>query len=256
MDSPQSANPSLKRRIRIGVIAIAFALVTLVVVGILSARKKPALEPTLVWLDPVQFASQMHPGRLTRLYYQALNLTAPLFKHFKSSKKQILIDASIFAARETSMDELHIGVPVATNGTGARLWILSASELHGLRNQIQASKGVNLVNRPRMTLGEGTWASMCMGQAAQGTAFIGVSLDMSPKIVSHQFQIGMNAVYTEPGDAAAIVRTNLSATCRVIMPNAGGILITGPDSSQLNGTNYWLILSPTAIDGSGKAINL
>lgn len=257
MDSPQPANLAPSRRTRFGIIVVVFALLALVVIGILFARKKPAPEPTLVWLDPVQFTSQMHPGRLKRLYYKALNLATPLLKHFNSSKRHILIDTSIFASHGATIEELHVGVPVATNEKGTRIWILSSAELQDIRHQIQASKGINLVNRPRMTLGEGTWASMCAGQSTpQGAAFIGVNLDMYPKIISHQFQVGMNALYTEPDDVAATVKTNISATCRVMVPNAGGVLITSPDAHRLNGTNYWLILSPTAIDGSGKAMSL
>jgi len=52
------------------------------------------------------------------------------------------------------------------------------------------------------------------------------------------------------------VRTNLSAACRVTLQNAGGVLISSPVSRDLNGTNYWLILAPTAIDGYGKPIKL
>ena len=257
MDSPQPANLAPSRRTRFGIIVVVFALLALVVIGILFARKKPAPEPTLVWLDPVQFTSQMHPGRLKRLYYKALNLATPLLKHFNSSKRHILIDTIIFASHGATIEELHVGVPVATNEMGARLWILSSTELQDVRHQIQDLQGVNLVNRPRMTLGEGTWASMCVGQSTpQGTAFIGVNLDMYPKIVSHQLQVGMNALYTEPDEAAANVKTNISATCRVIVPNAGAVLMTSPNSSQARGTNYWLIVSPTAIDGFGKATSL
>lgn len=258
MDSPQPVHGFTGRKhVRVSILVISIVILALIIIALAVSSKNRAPEPNFIWLDQAEFARQMHPGRLKRLYYKALNLAAPLLKHFKSSKKQLVIDTSIFASHGTTIEELRVGVPVATNELGSRLWILSTAELQNIRYRIQDSKGVNLVNRPRMTLLEGTRASICVGQSApQGTAFIGVSVDMFPKVISHQFQVGMNALYTEPGDIAANVKTNISAACRVMVPNAGAVLIASPDAKQSNGTNFWLLLSPTAIDGAGNAISL
>jgi hypothetical protein len=102
-------------------------------------------------------------------------------------------------------------------------------------------------------------ASVCVGQSLPQTLiFIGVTLDVMPKIASHQIQLATSALYTglNEGDTMSPVRTNLSATCRVFVPNAGGVLMASPGSKDINGTNYWLILSPAAVDGFGKPINL
>lgn len=255
MDSPL-AKPSSSGRRWIGIVAVAVVLLSLVVIALCLASKNSP-EPALVWLDPVQFTAQMQPGRLKKMYYKVLNLAAPLLKHLISPKKQLVIDARVFASHGTPIDELQVGTPIGTNEMGARAWILSASELQGLRRRIEASRNVALVNSPRMTLADGTRASMSDIQTApQGMTFVGVSLDMYPKIVSHQFELNLNAVYTEPGEAVATVKTNISATCRVVVPNGGGILVSSPDTRQPLSTNYWIILSPTAIDAAGKAIRL
>jgi hypothetical protein len=257
MDSPQpSARPARSKPIRIVTIIAALALVIGAVVGITHASKKAPEQP-LVWLDPAQFARQKRPGRLKMLYNKTLNFAAPVLKHFNSPKRQILIDAQIFSAQAATSDELRLGTPLGTNALGASVRILSSTELQDMRYRMRGSKDIHLVNSPRMTLGDGTWASMCVGQSVpQAAAFIGVSLDVKPKIAAHQFQFDMNAIYSQLGEDAISVKTNLSATCRALVPNAGGILIASPASSELNATNYWLILSPTAIDRSGKPINL
>jgi hypothetical protein len=259
MDTAQGAqNSSQSKPLRTGIIIVALALLAVVIVAIISSNK-PAPVPSFVWLDPTQFARQMQPGRLKRLYYKIVNFTAPVWQHFRRPKTNILIDSKILAVHGLSTGDLAIGAAMATNQTGIQIWILSPSELDDLRQRLKTANGIDVVNAPRiLTVADGTPASIFVGNALPPTlASVGVTIAVSPKIASHQVQLAMNALYTEQNDSPTIpIRTNLSAACRIRLPNAGGVLISSPESKDLNRTNYWLILDSTAIDRYGKPIKL
>ena len=260
MDSPPPVSvPKWKKGIWIWIIIAAACLV----VGILAiiSSHKPGPEPDFVWLDQTQFARQMRPGPLKRMYYKFVNLTAPVWRHFSRPKTQILITSKILAVHGVTTSQLDIHGAIATNGTGAQIWLLSPSQLADLGKQLKTVNGIDVVNAPRLITSDGEGASIFVGHAQPQTpqtfASIGICLDLSPKIVAHHLQLALNAVYTDDNEGPTMpIRTNLSATCRVTLQNAGGMLMSSPSPKDLNGTNYWLILSPTAIDGSGKPIKL
>jgi hypothetical protein len=159
--------------------------------------------------------------------------------------------------------QLDIHEAMATNGTGAQIWLLSPSQLADLGKRLKTVNGIDVVNAPRLITTDGEVASIFVGHAQPQTltpqtlTSIGICLDLSPKIVAHHLQLALNAVYTDDNDGPTMpIRTNLSAACRVRLSNASGVLITSPSPKEVNGTNCWLILSATAIDGSGKPINL
>lgn len=257
MDSTAPAQvPNRRRGIRVWVI-IAVACLIAVFIAIFSSKKN-APEPNFVWLDQAQFARQMHPGRLKRLYYKVVNFTAPVWKHFTRPKTQILIASKILSVHGVTTGQVGIGAAVATNETGAQIWLLSPVELDDLRQRLKTEDGIHVVNALSVMTADGEPASIFSGYADSKTlASIGIIMDLDPKVVAHQFQLAMNAVYTDENDNPTIpVRTNLSVACRVRLSNAGGVLISSPVSRELNGTNYWLILAPTAIDGYGKPIKL
>jgi hypothetical protein len=262
MDSlPSTPPPNRTKAIRTWIVIAAVCLVVAIVTIISS--NKPNAEPNFVWLDQRQFARQMQPGRLKRLYYKVVRFTAPVWQHFRRPKTQILITSKILAVRGVTTSQLDIHEAMATNGTGAQIWLLSPSQLADLGKRLKTVNGIDVVNAPRLITTDGEGASIFVGHAQPQTlepqtlVSIGICLDLSPKIVAHQLQLAMNAVYTDENDGPAMpIRTNLSATCRVTLQNAGGMLMSSPLPKDLNGTNYWLILCPTAIDGSGKPIKL
>jgi hypothetical protein len=258
MDSPPPASGSNQsKKFRIWLI-IAVACLVVASVGTIISSNKPAPEPNFVWLDQTQFARQMHPGRLKRLYYKVVNFTAPVWQHFSRPRTHILINSKILAFHGLSTGQLAIGAAIATNEIGAQVWLLSPAEMDDLRQRLKTASYSEVVYAPSVTLADGMPAGAFSGYAhPQTLATIGVSLDLSPKIVAHQFRLALNAVYSDENDDPAMpVRTNLSAACRVTVQNAGGVLISSPISKAPNGTNYWLILAPTAIDGFGKPIKL
>jgi len=253
MDSAAPASVSNQRkRIRVWVIITPACLIVAIIA--IVASKKPGPEPKFAWLDQTQFSRQMRPGRLTQLYYKVVNFTAPVWHRFRRPKTHIQISIKFLAVHGVTATELGIGAAIGTNDTRTQAWILSSAELEELRQRIKTMHGFDSVNESSITMADGTAASVLAGQThPQALTFVGSSVDVTPKIASHQFQFGMSVVYSEPDPRATTsVRTNLAAACRLILPNAGGILITSPESNGPNATNYWLLLSPTAIDAYGK----
>jgi hypothetical protein len=257
MDSPQppsGSNP--KKRTRIWLIFAAACLVVAIVVTFLVSSR-PAPEPNFVWLEQSYFARQMQPGRLKRLYYKVVSLTAPVWQRFRRPKRHIQTEAKILAARGVTTGQFGIGTAIATNDSGTQVWILSAAELNDLRQRLSTNR-FEMVLAPSITTEDRGGGGISFGKALpQTSAWVGISMVVSPKIISHELQLEINAFYTEPNDSPTIpIRTNLSAAFRAKLSNAGGALISSPVSRDLNGTNYWLILESTAVDSSDKPIKL
>lgn len=255
MDSPAPVS-NRRKKLRIWFIVVAASLFVGLVAIISPNKAVPG--PNFAWLDQSQFARQRQPGRLKRLYYKVVRFTAPVWQHFRPPKTHILITSKILSVHGVTTSELGIGAPTATNETGAQVWLLSPSGVDDLRQRLKTANGIDVVNAPALTTADGMPASIFVGQAhPQALASIGVSLDLNPTIIAHQFQLALNALYTDISDGPTMpIRTNLSAACRVTLSNASGMLITSPSPKEVSGTNCWLILSVTAVDGYGKPIKL
>lgn len=260
MDPSQPASSSPRpKRVHVGIVIAVLALVVVMIVGISTASRKAATKPRFVWLDQAQFARQMRPGRLKALYYKALHLSAPLWQRFQRPKTQIAIATKIYAVHGIKTEQLDLGTPTGTNDARTEVWILSPSQLKELRQRVKSLNGIDLVNAPIVVTLDGMSASVASGQSLPLTGtFVGVTLGISPKIASHEVQLGLGAVYSEveQNKGSSAIRTNLCAACRVRLPNAGGLLMKGANSRDNNATNYWLLLCPTAIDAAGNAIKL
>src|SRR5437762_1979410 len=107
MDSPPPTRGSSQRK-RILIWLIAVACFVVATIGTIISSNKPAPEPNFVWLDQAQFARQMHPGRLKRLYYKVVNFTAPVWQHFSRPRTHILINSKILAFHGLSTGQLAI----------------------------------------------------------------------------------------------------------------------------------------------------
>src|SRR6266481_9460319 len=115
MDSPQLPEPfSQSKRLRTGIIIVALALLAVVIFGLTKSSKNPPPEPPLVWLDQTQFVRQMQPGRLKRLYYKVVSLTAPVWQRFRRPKTHIQIAAKILAAQGVTTGQFGIGTAITT----------------------------------------------------------------------------------------------------------------------------------------------
>jgi len=83
---------------------------------------------------------------------------------------------------------------------------------------------------------------------------------VSPEVRSGSIQLLLGVTSTEsvgsPATNAAALSTNLAVACRVLLPNSGGLVVAGRKTGDLRGTNFWLILSTSAVDARGQPIKL
>jgi hypothetical protein len=169
----------------------------------------------------------------------------------------IQTEGKILAAQGPITGHFGIGTAIATNDSGTQVWILSVAELNDLRQRLPTNR-FEVVWAPSITTEDRGGGGISFGKALpQTSAWVGISMVVSPKIISRELQLEINAFYTEPNDSPRIpIRTNLSAGFRVRLPNGGGVLITSPPAKDAYSTNYWLILESTAVDGHDKPIKL
>jgi hypothetical protein len=89
---------------------------------------------------------------------------------------------------------------------------------------------------------------------------INLTVDVIPKVTSSSIKltIGVTAtelIVSEPG-IPGVTRTNLSVACRVLVPNAGGLVMESRTAKDASGNTCLMIASPTAVDSRGNPVKL
>jgi hypothetical protein len=217
----------------------------------------------LVWLTGGEWARAKEGSPFRRMKDKLMGWTAALWKSFWNSRPQILIDSRLLTLSKAAADQTDLGAPVATNSDGARAWILSPAELSGFLQRLKTIPDASLLSMPSAQTAASTSANVFVGETilVLRTNFsIGLTLDVTPKVRSGSIQLLINvistAVVSSPPANAPAVSTNLAVACRVLLPNTGGLVVAGSNASHAQGKNYWLILSPTAVDARGNPIKL
>jgi hypothetical protein len=267
MDSPQPTSRSARFK-RTGItIAATTALLVIVIFAAINRSANSTSKNTFAWLNPAQFGPQVRPGRIKLVYYKVLSFTATLWQRFRKPKTQIHIASKMLALRGVSPDQLGMGTPASTNENGMQAWILSPAALDSLSERLRKMDGVEILGSPAVLTVDGMRAQVQIGKSYMisppPAVFvpIGMVVDVNPKVSAHEFRLTVQALHTQTAQTAErgesiVIRTNLSAACSVNVPNTGGLVITGPPTRDPNKTNYWFILSPTAVDPAGNAIKL
>ena len=251
--------PNRHRRRRF---ALAVLGALLLGIALLSALRSSPV-PTFAWLTQAEMARLTQTGPLTLLKDKVTRLTAPLWRRYWNTQPQILIDSRLLTLSGAAADQIGLGAPVATDSEGMRAWILSPAELSDLLQRLKTAPEVSLIGGPRAQTAAGTSARTFFGNTVlvAGTNVpVGLSLDLSPRVRSGSIQLLLGVTYTirvvTPAVSAAVLRTNLAVACRVLLPNGGGLVVSGGNKRGFHETNYWLILSPTAVDARGQPIKL
>ena len=242
-----------RRRFALAVLGLLLLIITL----FLMVPSRPG--PPFAWLTQAEMARLAHSGPFTRLKEKLMNLTAPLWRRYWNTQPRILIDSRLMTLSAAAADQTGLGAPVATNTDGMRAWILSPAEFSSFLQRLNTTPDASLLSRPRAQTAAGASARTFFGNTvlvAGKNVPIGLTLDLSPKVRSGSIQLllcvtSIESVAASSANAAAL-RTNLAVACRVLLPNSGGLVVAGGDTDDLRGTNYWLILSPTAVDARGQ----
>jgi len=244
---------------KVGIIALSALLLALIIFFCTSTPP----DDKLVWLTVGDLARTKRGTPFRRMKDKLMGWTAAHWKSFWSSRPQILIDSRLLTLSKAAEDQTDLGAPVATNSDGAWAWILSSAELSGLLQRLKTMPDASLLSRPRAQTAASTTVNVFFGETrlVSGTNFpIGLTLEVTPKVRSGSIQLLMGVTSTEfvasPPATAPAVSTNFAVACRVLLPNTGGLVVAGSNANHAQGTNYWLILSPTAVGAQGNPIKL
>lgn len=115
-------------------------------------------------------------------------------------------------------------------------------------------------NAPQSASGTTRLAGVVTRTAASPTpqpqpALAGLRIDLNPKFAAGSINVTLGATATETmQNDPAVVRTNLAVTCRASLANAGALLVDAGEATNSGGTNYWLIVSPAAVDARGNPL--
>lgn len=258
---PKPESPTLPAKggrrsaLRIGWTALGvllLAVIVFLVVTSLSGRK-------VVWLTPAEFARSTQPGPFTTFKQKVKTLASPLWRYYRRTRLQIRIDSSMLTLPAAAA-EIRLGAPVTTNANGLRAWILLPAELNAFQARLKTNPGALLVAAPRVQTFDGSQArlSQTMQAPTWGKPTTVLTVDLIPKVVSGSVKLTTSVTYTEmtappPGKVFA-VKTNLTAACRVLLPNGGGLVVEEASVKDAIGNIYLLILSPTVLDAQGNPI--
>lgn len=242
--------------LRIGWTALGVLLLAIILFLVLtsfSGRK-------VVWLTPAEFARSTQPGPFTTFKQKVKTLASPLWRYYRRTRPQIRIDSSMLTLSAAAAEQIRLGAPVTTNANGMRAWILPPAELTALQARLKTNPGALLMGAPRVQTLDGNQArlSQIMQAPTWGKPTTVLTVDLIPKVVSGSVKLTTSVIYTEltaqPPAKVFAVKTNLTAACRVFLPNGGGLVVEEASVKDAIGNIYLLILSPTIFDAQGNPI--
>lgn len=257
LDRPLDPRPKVVVKLVLGFLG----LLLLAMLFFFVLRGSP--EQNLVWLTPAEFRQATQPGAFTRIKYTIINLTGPYLRGFWRYKPQITIDSSLMTFSAAASQATDLGNPVATNSAGLRAWILSPNDLQNLQKRLKSISGVALVSRPRVSTANGIQSQLSVVDSAPAGSKalpVGLTIDLIPKVANGSIKLWVCAISTArpaaPLENASLIQTNVAISCQTSLPSGGGLVVDAGPAKGVGGTNYWFIISPTAIDARGNPIKL
>jgi hypothetical protein len=245
-------------------ITLLLAFLGLLLAGILLFLvfgRSPARR--VVWLTPAQFRQSTQPGPLTLIKYKIINWTGPYLRGFLRYKPQINIDSSLMTFSAAASQVAGLGNPVATNSAGFGAWILLPNELQSFQKRLKSLSGAAVLSRPRVSTANGIQSQISLMESAPAgskTLPVGLTIDTIPKVANGRIKLWVCVISTErpalPVENPSLIQTNVAISCQTSLPSGGALVVDAGPVKAAGGTNYWFIISPTAIDARGQPIKL
>jgi hypothetical protein len=255
----QPSTLSLHRRKR-NALRIALLGLGILLAALIYFALKPSSDERFVWLTTAELARTSQPDAFARLKFKFMNLTAPLWQWYWKSRPQITIRSSLLTLPAAAVP-VEPGPPSVTNANGMRAWILPPAEWNAFKQRLKSLPEANVVSSPSFSTSDGGAGRMLVARTVVvggKPVQVGTTVDLTPKIVGGAVHLAVGitstAANTAPlGDASGI-RTNFEMACRATVPNGGGLVIEAAGRKEGKETNYWLTVSPTAVDAKGRPI--
>jgi hypothetical protein len=205
----------------------------------------------VVWLTPAELARSTQPGPFSAIKQKIWMVARPLRRFYRRNPPQILIETSLRTLSATTIQAADLGIPVTTNTTGMRAWILTPAELSAFRIHLKATPGAATgTTQSAQTLDGRQMQLQTVDLLTVSGKLIPVGLitELTPKVVSSSVKLTMAVTFTElvqpPPDKVSTVRTNFTATCQAVIPNGGSLVLDGGPPKDGGENRYLLIVSP------------
>lgn len=255
-----SSGKSAGKRRFVSILVIVIIGWSILAITSFSTRRTD-LPNQLLWLSPSEFARIKRIGPLTRLKYQLMRWTAPLWNSYWRNKPQLTISVCVVtlpADLSWPIDSLSPFV-TATNGTRSK--ILSPEQLKGIQTELGALPETAVALRSQVITGGGLAAQVSQGNtlgSGSNTVFYGSSVFVIPDVVSDKvvltFELNHSQLATDLAPGELKTKTNQAYACRAVFPNEGGLLVENPNPEPGASNRHWLLLGAKAVDANGRLI--
>ena len=253
-----SGKPANKRRVILVLIILTIGIAGLAVLF----RGRPGdLQNQIVWLTPTEFAQIKRIGPLTRLKFQLMRWTAPLWNSYWRNKPQLTISATVVTLPVEMLWPTNSFSPfvIATNGT--RSWIFSPEQLKSIQAELGALPETAIAHRSQAIVAEGVAAQVSTGNtvgSGSNTVFYGSSVFLVPDVANDKvaltFELHHSQLASDLAPGELRVKTNQACAGRAVFPNTGGLLVENPNPEPGASNRHWLFLSAKAVDANGRLI--
>jgi len=258
--APASSDPASKGH-KVFPLALAATLVLLLGFVIVSTRAWHS-HNDLVWMTPGDMAQTLRPGPFIQLRRKLANLTRPIWQRFRRSGPNIKIQSKLVALPVASLDPIGLPPASTTNADGTRAWILSPTELSALEERLAAIPGRSDLGASTLFTADGRLSRTFMGDPLGVNSLpVCLTIDTIPKFRSGSIKVITAVTATEKSpwllgglaraNETSPAQTNLPFACKTLLPNGGALVVAAGNIGSLNGSNYWLIVCPTAVDSRG-----
>lgn len=240
---------------------VGTVLLAIVALAVLFCLPEPASSgPDFAWLQPKPVYVWKPPNALTRLKFRVVQWLGPLAKHLTRRHAGVTIDAAVFSLDSRQIEPLLTGYsPLGTNSDGSRAWLLSTNEFaaynkkrFGLKMTVLGAGSIRTADRYGAGMVSGHFAFDVVPRVAPYIVRLRFSATMTEatKGVPRTFRNPGGDVYVET-NGPTVIRTNLSVSCEVAVPNRGAVLLQSGSAGA--GSNLWLLISASA-DFGGKPL--
>jgi hypothetical protein len=194
---------------------VPFLIIGMVGIGVLSVLlfniRSGQLPDEITWLTPAEFAQIKRVGTLTRLKYQVMRWTAPLWNSYWRNQPQITITARVVTLPVEMLWLTNSFPPVVTNGT--RSWILSPEQRKSIQTELDALPETAVAHRSQAIVAEGVSAQVSTVNtvgSGTNTATYGSAVALSPDVVNGKvmliFELNHSQLATDPAPGELTVK--------------------------------------------------
>ena len=236
-------------RKRKGRLLIIVAVACLGLFGILLIPRSPVRDIVLL----TQAEARPKPSKFDNFRTKLAMALEPLLRRFRGPRANVLISSKIMVlARNEALQGL--GPATVTNSDGSEAWLLGAGQLAAFKSVLATNRETKTVYAPMVQTGDGMEAVM----AVRGG--FGLDIRMTPELWAGRVRLDFTAKMTgfrglQVTDQTNIpfMMTNFWVAGHARIPVSGALLLHAVDKTP-SATNYLLIISPSAVDATGKAL--